>query len=134
MNLIKKIGQWLKTFFTPSPFPETQRRKVEPPVVFSNISIVEKPPKNEGIAEKNFYYVVSKNNPKWSLFKCPCGCGAVITLSLQPVHRPHWRLMKSASGRPTLHPSIWRDTGCLSHFWVKDGRIYWCRDTASPPE
>ncbi|WP_425373246.1 DUF6527 family protein, partial [Klebsiella pneumoniae] len=29
-------------------------------------------------------------------------------------------------GRPTLYPSIWRTTGCRSHFWVRIGRIHWC--------
>ncbi len=137
MNIFKEIGQWLSSFFKPGPLSEKQkkqRKKVEPPVVFPAISIVEKPPKNEGVFENQLYYVVSVNKPKWSLFKCPCGCGDVITLSLQSVHRPHWRLVKSPSGRPTLYPSIWRDKGCKSHFWLTDGRISWCKDTGGLPE
>lgn len=134
MNIFKKIGQWLRNLFKWSPLLEKTGKEVEPPVIFPAINIVQKPPKNEGVIEHQLYYVLSAKKPRWSLFKCPCGCGDVITLSLQSVHRPHWRLIKTPSGRPTLYPSIWRDKGCMSHFWLRDGRILWCIDTGSPPE
>ncbi|WP_368356434.1 DUF6527 family protein [Acidithiobacillus ferruginosus] len=77
---------------------------------------------------------MTADKPKWALFKCPCRCGDVVTLSLQPVHRPHWRLTRTLTGRPTLYPSVWRDKGCLSHFWLRDGRVSWCADTGSSPD
>ncbi|WP_420542275.1 DUF6527 family protein [Sedimenticola selenatireducens] len=105
-----------------------------PPVHFARITSVQKPPKNEEIEERTLYYVAPSGKPKWSLFQCPCGCGSVVTLSLQAVHTPQWRLTKSVSGHPTLHPSVWRDKGCLSHFWVKEGRVFWCPDTGTHPD
>jgi hypothetical protein len=136
MNILKKIANWLSGLFKPDTTLNEQKKslkKIESPVVFSTVSIVEKPPKNEDVAEHEFFFVILSNKPKWSLFKCPCGCGDVITLSLQPVHIPHWCFTKSQAERPTLYPSIWRDKGCLSHFWLKDGRIFWCHDTGSSP-
>ena len=57
---------------------------------------------------------------------CPCGCGAVLELMLVPEVRPHWRLSVDRQGRPTLFPSVWRDLGCGSHFWLRAGRVVWC--------
>ncbi|MDM9644782.1 DUF6527 family protein [Rhizobium sp. S163] len=34
--------------------------------------------------------------------------------------------MSPQADRPTLHPSVWRNSGCRSHFWVRRGRIAWC--------
>ncbi len=57
---------------------------------------------------------------------CPCGCGEVLELMLIPEARPRWSLSVDGKRRPTLHPSIWRDTGCRSHFWLRNGRVRWC--------
>lgn len=136
MNIIKKIGQWFGSFLGPST-PAQQQKSAEkkplPSIVFAVLTITEKPPKNEDITEQDFYFVASSNKPKWTLFKCPCGCGDVITLSMQPMHRPSWRLQETTSRRPTLYPSVWRDKGCMSHFWLKDGRIFWVHDTGTSP-
>ncbi|SDU08662.1 DUF6527 family protein [Stappia sp. ES.058] len=58
--------------------------------------------------------------------RCPCGCGATIELMVIPEAKPQWSFSTDAQGRPTLHPSVWRNTGCRSHFWVRTGRIHWC--------
>jgi len=57
---------------------------------------------------------------------CPCGCGAPIHLSLVQTDKPSWRLTLDGSGRPTLYPSVWRTTGCGSHFLLRRGQIFWC--------
>lgn len=63
----------------------------------------------------------------WSAgFLCPCGCGDVLEVALIKGARQRWSLSVDGKGRPTLHPSIWRATGCRSHFWVRKGRIHWC--------
>lgn len=63
----------------------------------------------------------------WSVgMRCPCGCGETIELMILEEARPRWDVSLNASSRPSLHPSVWRRTGCKSHFWVKDGRIHWC--------
>ncbi|WP_420884462.1 DUF6527 family protein [Amnimonas aquatica] len=62
----------------------------------------------------------------WSVgFQCPCGCGDIIELLLLPAVRPHWALSVDGLGRPTLYPSVWRTTGCRSHFWLRQGRTVW---------
>jgi hypothetical protein len=64
----------------------------------------------------------------WSVgFNCPCGCKEVLELMLLPAVIPRWDLSVDARGRPTLHPSVWRTTGCRSHFWIRKGRVVWCR-------
>ncbi|MGM5058302.1 DUF6527 family protein [Rhizobium sp. 814_E9_N1_1] len=63
----------------------------------------------------------------WSVgMRCPCGCGDTIELMVLPEARPKWDVTVDGGGRPTLHPSVWRKTGCRSHFWVRGGRIHWC--------
>lgn len=135
--MFKKIINWIGALFgkTPrQPGPLKPAEKPLPPVKFQAINMVGKPPKNTDVADGFLYCVVSSGKTKWSLFRCPCGCGSVVTLSLQSIHNPSWKLTKSASGRPTLYPSVWRNKDCMSHFWVKDGRIYWCADTGSHPD
>jgi hypothetical protein len=58
--------------------------------------------------------------------RCPCGCGDVIELLVLAEARPRWNLSVDASGRPTLAPSVWRQSGCRAHFWIRSGRIHWC--------
>lgn len=108
-------------------------RRPLPPVTYPAVEIVEHPPRNNEITPGTVTIVAPARKPKWSMFLCPCGCRSVITLPLQPAKRPHWAFRKSKAGRPILHPSIWRDVGCLSHFFLEDGRVYWCRDTGDSP-
>lgn len=59
---------------------------------------------------------------------CPCGCGDRLTVVLLEGVKPRWDVRLSSTGYPSLHPSIWRNSGCRSHFWLKNGRIIWCAD------
>ena len=62
----------------------------------------------------------------WSVgFLCPCGCGETIELLLPRFVSPRWSLVVDDIGRPTLSPSVWRNEGCRSHFFVKRGRVVW---------
>lgn len=108
-------------------------REPLPPLHFTEITDVASPPPEDVVAPGVFYRVLRDDKPKWALFHCPCGCRSVITLSLQCAHRPHWIVRSNKNGRPCLRPSVWRDIGCLSHFIVEDGRIYWCGETGSSP-
>ena len=134
MSLLRKLVAWISALVAPtsSRAPETAPEP-EAPLLFLSLTVVEKPPRNEDIAGGQLYCVSNANGAKWALFKCPCDCGSVVTLSLQAVHRPHWRLTRAHADRPTLYPSVWRDKGCLSHFWVRDGCVYWCPDTGTSP-
>ncbi|MDQ0133722.1 hypothetical protein J2T08_001623 [Neorhizobium galegae] len=63
----------------------------------------------------------------WSVgMRCPCGCGERIEMMILEGTLPRWDISINEVGRPSLHPSVWRKSGCRSHFWVREGRILWC--------
>lgn len=52
---------------------------------------------------------------RWSVgMMCPCG--ATIEMLVFDGAKPRWDIAVDANGRPTLRPSVWRNTGCRSHF------------------
>lgn len=62
----------------------------------------------------------------WSVgFLCPCGCGDTIELLLLSNVKPRWDILLDEYLYPTLTPSVWKTTGCKSHFWVRNGKIIW---------
>ena len=135
--MFKRFSNWIVGLFSSEhrqSTPDEPAIRSKPPVSFQRIQIVSHPPKNDEIESGGFYCVFTAGNPKWALFRCPCKCGSVVTLSLQPVHNPSWVIIKAASGKPTLHPSVWRDKGCLSHFWIREGIVFWCADTGTHPD
>lgn len=58
--------------------------------------------------------------------RCPCGCGQIIELLLVQEASPRWSLKIGVYGLPTLAPSVWLQTGCRAHFWLRGGRVEWC--------
>lgn len=56
---------------------------------------------------------------------CPDGCGETLTINLDRRTGPAWRLYIEGQA-VSLYPSVWRNTGCCSHFIVWKSRIYWC--------
>lgn len=56
---------------------------------------------------------------------CPDGCGETLTINLDPRAGKAWRLYTERRGT-SLFPSVWRDSGCKSHFIVWRSHIYWC--------
>lgn len=72
--------------------------------------------------------IVKCDGEDWSVgFLCPCGCGESIELALLKEVRPRWDLTINVKGLPTLTPSVWKKTGCKSHFWLKSGVVLWCK-------
>lgn len=70
--------------------------------------------------------VAREDGTLWSAgLICPCGCGRRLEVMLLPGVKPRWDLTIGVSGLPTLHPSIWVNTGCRSHFFLRDGQIIW---------
>lgn len=57
--------------------------------------------------------------------RCPCGCCRTIELLIVQGVAPRWDLRVDSRGRPTLEPSVFLQTGCRSHFWLRSGRIQW---------
>lgn len=80
------------------------------------------------ICDSYVLYIVGEGGHDWyAAFTCPCGCQETIQLNLQPDSRPLWRLHLHWNGTVTVHPSINRIRGCRSHFWVRKGRVQWCK-------
>jgi hypothetical protein len=86
-------------------------------------------PAKEALGRGVVVLVGERRTPKWATFKCPCGCGTPLLLSLSPNRRPRWIVSQTWSGRPSIRPSIRRQDGCRSHFWIKGGNVDWCADT-----
>ena len=64
----------------------------------------------------------------WAVaFRCPCGCGKRLELLLVEEAKPNWKLTIKDKGSPTLHPSVWLKKDCRSHFWLRDGKVVWCK-------
>jgi hypothetical protein len=133
MPRFKTFLDWIGLGSTEADFDSWIARQPAPAITFPELKDVASPPPNEAVQQNVFYRVMRNDQPKWALFQCPCGCRSVVTLSLQSAHRPHWVVRTSKKYRPSMRPSVWRDIGCFSHFWVEDGRVYWCGDTGSSP-
>jgi len=73
------------------------------------------------------YAVLEDGIPWYACLRCPCGCGATVFLSLLTEDYPSWRLSENTDGTVTLYPSVWRTTGCRSHFSIRRGHILWHR-------
>lgn len=58
--------------------------------------------------------------------RCPCGCGESIELMVMEGVYPRWDIELDDKSRPTLRPSVWKQSGCQSHFWITNGRVIWC--------
>lgn len=78
------------------------------------------------VIDKRTLYLVGEHGKHWiAVMKCPCGCREDIQLPMSSNDRPRWKYSGSLA-RPTLSPSVWRKSGCRSHFLVRQGRIIWC--------
>lgn len=57
---------------------------------------------------------------------CPCGCNELIELVLKGNEHPKWSATIDHDRKVTLRPSVWRNVGCKSHFFLTKGEIHWC--------
>lgn len=113
-RLFAVIRSWLFGSATPPPAADDLIRDVrvddEPDVI-----------------EPRSLYVVGESGYIWHFtMLCPCGCDARIQLNALDDAWPRWKLIDKPGRGPSLLPSVWRTTGCKSHFFVRDGRIAWC--------
>jgi len=74
----------------------------------------------------NVLYLVGEQEPWAAVFLCPCGCQKPVWLNLLAGHHPKWSVTVSTKGVPTVSPSINRQVGCQSHFFLRAGRVVWC--------
>lgn len=59
------------------------------------------------------------------VLRCPDGCGDTLTINLDPRSDKAWRFYRKRR-QASLFPSVWRDSGCGSHFIVWNHAIVWC--------
>jgi hypothetical protein len=78
--------------------------------------------------DREAVYVLGEGKHRWFVaMACPCGCGSTLQVSLLPDATPRWRLVEHRDdGTITLEPSVWRDVGCRSHFFLRRGLVQWC--------
>lgn len=126
-----KLWEWLWALFRRE--DTRSRDEGQSLVSFASVQQLATLPPNHSLLPGQFISVSHKGKLFWSVFRCPCGCGEVISLPMSHPHTPRWRLEISTAGRPTLYPSIWRNKGCKSHFWLTDGSVYWCDDSGIEP-
>jgi len=69
--------------------------------------------------------LVQRGVPRMSLMNCPCTCGDILVINLDPRAGPAWRIYRRR-GALSLYPSYWRDTKCESHFILWRNQIHWC--------
>lgn len=74
------------------------------------------------LSKPNDAVIVARQEVRWLILICPCGCGSQIPINLDPRAGPAWRLYKGHNGL-SVYPSIWRDTDCKSHFIIFRNRI-----------
>lgn len=68
--------------------------------------------------------LITRGIPRWLFIRCPCGCGEDIPVNLDARAGKAWRLYHDAKTGTSLFPSVWRDTGCGSHFILRRDQIY----------
>lgn len=69
--------------------------------------------------------VIRRGRTRSLLLHCPCGCGDVCPVNLDPRVGPAWHLrMNAAPSSISLYPSVWRESGCESHFIIWKSNIY----------
>lgn len=123
MKWLRAFIQWLKSWIRPHvpKSPVGQPRGRDAPF-FAVVGVEELPDQLAAQA----LYVVGENGNDWNVaFLCPCGCGAVIQLGLLRDSSPRWSVCRHEDGTVSLSPSVWRQIGCRSHFYVSRSRIAW---------
>jgi hypothetical protein len=78
------------------------------------------------LARRKLYVVSEDGYDEQAAMICPCGCKQILHMNLLTDERPCWTVRQDEHRKPTLRPSVWRQKGCMSHFWLRGGRIIWC--------
>jgi hypothetical protein len=88
----------------------------------------------DDVPEKLFpgtIYIIGEKRFRWALvFNCPCGCNDTIQLNLLRKVRPKWKF-KIKKNLISVSPSIWKKSGCKSHFYIKKAKIILVKDLPS---
>ena len=68
--------------------------------------------------------LVERGRPRLLVMACPCGCGEQIPVNLDPRSGPAWRYYPMRKSGISLFPSVWRGSGCRSHFIIWRDQIW----------
>jgi hypothetical protein len=136
------ICRWLTRIFesrrsqdtpasSPNGSPSSQQTRAPSRKAFT-LSFTPEHPTESEIQECVVYVVQYESIPKWAYLRCPCPKHDVIRLNLSKEKRPRW-IVRAANGRADIHPSIWQQDGCFSHFYIRNGLVQWAKDSGRPP-
>jgi hypothetical protein len=67
---------------------------------------------------------------KWAVFRCPCGTGHQVDLNLMHAGNARWSVTVDSEHRPSVRPSVDVRAENRCHFWLTDGQVRWCADSA----
>jgi hypothetical protein len=67
--------------------------------------------------------LVTRSRPRLLLLSCPCGCGEHLPINLDSRSGPAWRIYRNKRKGISLFPSVWRESGCRSHFIIWNDKI-----------
>ena len=110
MGVISRLASWARRRFSQPHF-----RRV---LVINSVADV--PERVEG----GTIVLVGSERPKWAIFDCPCAAGHRVTLNLQPLHWPVWKVDLRGE-RVTIWPSVDVRDARRCHYFVIDGVVRW---------
>ena len=67
--------------------------------------------------------LVRRGRLRWAVFTCPCGCGELVSVNLDPRVGRAWRIRLKGEA-VSLSPSVWRTDGCRSHFILWSNTVW----------
>jgi Family of unknown function (DUF6527) len=80
------------------------------------------------LKKRTIYIVEEDGFEEQAAMLCPGGCKRILHMNLLTDERPCWKATRHDDGTLSLHPSVWRQKDCRSHFWFKRGRVHWCHE------
>ena len=60
------------------------------------------------------------------IMRCPRSCKKNIYLNISDQHKKRWYVTEHNDGTVSIRPSIWVQDKCNCHYWIKEGRVFWC--------
>jgi len=61
------------------------------------------------------------------IFLCPCNCGELVAFPTQGSElESYWKADFGTQGLLTMTPSIKMESGCKSHYTIRNGMVEWC--------
>lgn len=80
------------------------------------------------ILKDRVIYIQSNLEYHWQMVMlCPCGCKNLLHMNLMSDYQPYWKYEIDKKDAITVYPSVHRIIGCESHFFIRKGKIIWCK-------